>query len=189
MNELKSIAVFCGSSEGIHKGVVEDAKILGEILAKEQIILVYGAGKIGVMGVIVEACLNQGGKVVGVIPEFLKVKEVAHFGLTELITTNNMHQRKMKMHDLSDGFIALAGGFGTLEELFEIITWAQLGLHQKPIGLLNTNGFYDHLIKMLEYMVDKGFLKPDHLNLLIIEDDTSDLLQKMYDYKPIPMFK
>jgi len=124
-----------------------------------------------------------------VIPEFLKKKELVHLGLHKLITTKNMHQRKLKMHDLSDGFIALPGGFGTLEELFEIITWAQLGLHQKPIGLLNTNGFYNDLIELLEKMTVKGFLKMENLELLIVDDNIESLLNKMKVFKPMQVPK
>jgi uncharacterized protein (TIGR00730 family) len=153
-------------------------------LAKNQITLVYGAAKIGIMGIIARASLDLHGKVIGVIPEFLKLREVVHLGLHELITTNNMHERKLKMHELSDGFIALPGGFGTLEELFEIITWAQLGLHQKPIGLLNSNGFYDDLINMLERMTMKGLLKFENLSLLIVDDNIDTLLDKMRAFKP-----
>ena len=158
--------------------------IPGWVLAKEDIVLVYGAAKIGIMGKIAQASLSNHGKVIGVIPEFLKMKEVVHLGLTELITTVNMHERKLKMHELSDGFITLPGGFGTFEELFEIITWAQLGLHQKPIGLLNVNGFYDNLISMLETMVAKGLLKMANFEQLIIENDISRLLDKMKNFKP-----
>jgi len=136
------------------------------------------------MGKIAEAALQNHGKVIGVIPEFLKLKEVVHLGLYELITTTNMHQRKIKMHELSDGFIALPGGFGTFEELFEIITWAQLGLHKKPIGLLNSNGFYNDLIQMFEKMTAKGFLKMENLNLLIVDNDINSLLNKMKAFKP-----
>jgi len=184
MNDLKAIAVFCGSSEGNDTIIISEAEILGQTLAREDITLVYGAAKIGIMGRIAQATLNNQGKVIGVIPEFLKLKEVVHLGLNELITTSNMHERKLKMHELSDGFITLPGGFGTFEELFEIITWAQLGLHQKPIGLLNINGFYDDLISMLETMVAKGFLKIDNLELLIVDNDISSLINKMKDYKP-----
>ena len=184
MNELKSITVFCGSSEGNDSQIITQAIKLGETLAKENITLVYGAAKIGIMGKIAAAALKQKGKVIGVIPEFLKQKEVVHLGLNELITTKNMHQRKLKMHELSDGFIALPGGFGTLEELFEIITWAQLGLHQKPIGLLNCNGFYNDLIKMLEKMTAKGFLKIENLDILIVDDDIESLIKKMTVFKP-----
>lgn len=184
MRELKSIAVFCGSSEGNDSLIISDAIKLGETLAKNQITLVYGAAKIGVMGIIARASLNLHGKVIGVIPEFLKLREVVHLGLHELITTHNMHERKLKMNELSDGFIALPGGFGTLEELFEIITWAQLGLHQKPIGLLNSNGFYDDLINMLESMTMKGLLKFENLSLLIVDDNIDTLLNKMRAFKP-----
>lgn len=184
MRALKSIAVFCGSSEGNDTIILSQAAKLGETLAKENITLVYGAAKIGIMGKIAEAALQHQGKVIGVIPEFLKLKEVVHLGLYELITTTNMHQRKIKMHELSDGFIALPGGFGTFEELFEIITWAQLGLHKKPIGLLNSNGFYNDLIQMFEKMTAKGFLKMENLNLLIVDNDINSLLNKMKAFKP-----
>jgi uncharacterized protein (TIGR00730 family) len=184
MNEIKAIAVFCGSSEGNDMEIISMAEDLGRIFAQENITLVYGAAKIGIMGKVAQASLDNQGKVIGVIPEFLKLKEVVHLGLNELITTKNMHERKLKMHELSDGFITLPGGFGTFEELFEIITWAQLGLHQKPIGLLNINGFYDDLIRMLKTMVVKGFLKLDNLELLIVDNDINSLLDKMKQYKP-----
>lgn len=184
MNKLNAVAVFCGSSEGNDTIIISQAEVLGRTLANENIALVYGAAKIGIMGKIAKASLDNYGKVIGVIPEFLKLKEVVHLGLSELITTDNMHERKLKMHELSDGFITLPGGFGTFEELFEIITWAQLGLHQKPIGLLNINGFYDNLISMLETMVAKGFLKFDNLELLIVDNDINRLLDKMRNYKP-----
>ena len=184
MKELRSISVFCGSSEGNDTLIISQAIELGETLAKENITLVYGAAKIGIMGKVAEATLENHGKVIGVIPEFLKLKEVVHLGLHELITTDNMHQRKLKMHELSDGFIALPGGFGTFEELFEIITWAQLGLHQKPIGLLNINGFYKDLINMVETMAAKGFLKIENLDLLIVDDNIDSLLNKMKTFKP-----
>ena len=184
MNKLTAVTVFCGSSEGNDTTIISQAIELGEILSKRNITLVYGAAKIGIMGKVAQGVLKHHGKVIGVIPEFLKKKEVVHLGLHKLITTKNMHQRKLKMHELSDGFIALPGGFGTFEELFEIITWSQLGLHQKPIGLLNSNGFYDDLIKMLETMVVKGFLKIQNLDLLIIDDNIETLLDKMNNFKP-----
>ncbi|WP_299248290.1 TIGR00730 family Rossman fold protein [uncultured Aquimarina sp.] len=184
MNNLTSVCVFCGSSAGNDIQVIDEALLLGEKLAQQDITLVYGAAKIGVMGKVAEGTLTHKGKVIGVIPEFLKLKEVVHLGLTELVTTNNMHERKMKMHELSDGFITLPGGFGTLEELFEIITWSQLGLHQKPIGLLNINGFYDHLLHLLENMVRNGFLKMDNYELLLVDDDIDRLLMKMREFKP-----
>jgi uncharacterized protein (TIGR00730 family) len=184
MNKLKVVAVFCGSSEGNDSAIISQAELLGETLAKEKITLVYGAAKIGIMGKVAQASLNNHGKVIGVIPDFLKLKEVVHLGLQELITTKNMHDRKLKMHEISDGFITLPGGFGTFEELFEIITWAQLGLHQKPIGLLNINGFYDGLINMLETMVTKGFLKIENLDLLIIDSTVDSLIKKMKTFEP-----
>lgn len=164
--------------------IISQATKLGETLAKQNITLVYGAAKIGIMGKVAQGALKYKGKVIGVIPEFLKKKEVVHLGLHKLITTKNMHQRKLKMHELSDGFIALPGGLGTLEELFEIITWAQLGLHQKPIGLLNINGFYNDLTNMLETMVVKGFLKMENLELLIVDDNIESILNKMKQFKP-----
>ncbi|KJJ39548.1 LOG family protein [Aequorivita vladivostokensis] len=183
MNNLDKICVFCGSSDGNDLAITDAAVKLGEIFAERNITLVYGAAKIGVMGTIAKSVLDNSGKVIGIIPNFLKKKEVVHLGLTELITTQNMHERKLKMHEQSDGFIALPGGMGTLEELFEIITWLQLGLHQKPIGLLNINGFYNDLIKMLETMVRKGFLSMDNYNLLLVDSDTNRLLKKMEEFK------
>jgi len=184
MNKIDSICVFCGSSEGKDTQVIDIAFTLGKTFAEQEIALVYGAAKIGIMGKVAAGALDHKGTVIGVIPNFLKLKEVVHLGLTELITTDTMHQRKMKMHDLSDGFITLPGGFGTLEELFEIITWSQLGLHQKPIGLLNINGFYDHLLKLLEHMVAQGLLKMENYELLLVDDDIERLLEKMRVFKP-----
>lgn len=183
MNKLEKICVFCGSSEGNDMTIIEAGRQLGKTFAERDITLVYGAGKIGIMGIIAESALANNGKVVGIIPNFLKLKEVVHLGLTELISTENMHERKLKMQEASDAFIALPGGMGTLEELFEIITWLQLGLHQKPIGLLNVNGFYDPLIHMLETMVRKGFLSMDNYELLLIDTHLERLLDKMHEFK------
>tara|TARA_R110002051_G_scaffold13435_2_gene44841 strand:- start:30704 stop:31294 length:591 start_codon:yes stop_codon:yes gene_type:complete len=184
MNTLNAICVFCGSSEGNDIEVLNQAAILGETFAKENISLVYGAAKIGVMGKVAQSALDKGGKVIGVIPEFLKLKEVVHLGLTELITNKNMHERKLTMQDISDGFITLPGGFGTLEELFEILTWSQLGLHQKPIGILNVNGFYDDLLQLLEHMVKRGFLKMENYDLLLVDTTIDGLLTKMREFVP-----
>ena len=183
MNQLNKICVFCGSSEGNDFAITDAAQNLGEILAKRDITLVYGGAKIGVMGIIAKSVLKNKGKVIGIIPSFLKKKEVVHLGLTQLISTENMHERKLKMQEESDGFIALPGGMGTLEELFEIITWLQLGLHKKPIALLNINGFYNDLIKMLETMVRKGFLSIDNYSLLLVDSDPVKLIKKMEDFK------
>lgn len=183
MNDLKRICVFCGSSSGNDLSITDAAQTLGKVFIERKITLVYGAGKIGVMGTIAQSVLDGNGKVIGIIPGFLKRKEVVHLGLTELITTENMHERKLKMQEASDGFMALPGGMGTLEELFEIITWLQLGLHQKPIGLLNINGFYDDLINLLENMVRRGFLSIDNYNLLLVDSDPEQLLKKMEEFK------
>ena len=183
MNMLKSICVYCGSSPGNDPDISDIAQELGSHLAKNDIQLVYGAAKIGVMGQVAQAALDNGGKVIGIIPAFLKRKEVVHLGLTELIVNKDMHERKMKMQELSDGFITLHGGFGTLEELFETLTWGQLALHQKPIGILNVNGFYDHLIQLLASMVQKGFLKQENYDLLLVDTTVAGLLEQMQDFK------
>lgn len=183
MTPLTKLCVFCGSSDGNDPLVTEAAVNLGRLLAEKEITLVYGAAKIGVMGTIAQTMLDAKGKVIGIIPDFLKKKEVVHLGLTELITTQNMHERKLKMQEISDGFMVLPGGFGTLEEMFEIITWLQLGLHSKPVGLLNVNGFYDHLLKLLETMVRNGFLKMENYELLLVDSSLKQLLLKMETFK------
>ncbi len=183
MHRLDTICVFCGSSDGNDQLITDAAKELGQTFAKHNITLVYGAAKIGVMGALAKSVLDASGKVIGIIPEFLKKKEVVHLGLTQLVTTENMHERKLKMHELSNGFIALPGGIGTLEELFEILTWLQLGLHTKPIGLLNCNGFYDDLMQLLETMVRKGFVTMENYELLLIDSTVEGLLQKMAAFK------
>lgn len=183
MNKLEKICVFCGSSEGNDQVIVHSAELLGKTLANRDMTLVYGAAKIGIMGILAKSVLDHHGKVIGIIPEFLKKKEVVHLGLTELITTQNMHDRKLRMQQESDGFIALPGGMGTLEELFEILTWSQLGLHSKPIGLLNVNHFYDDLLQLLENMVRKGLLKMENFNLLLVDHDIDSLLLKMQEFK------
>ncbi len=186
---MRSIVVFCGSSEGNDPAILQAAGELGKVLAERKITLVYGGAKIGVMGTIALTALHKGGKVIGVIPEFLKHKEVFHSGLSKLIVTENMHERKLRMHELSDGIIMLPGGFGTLEEFFEMLTWAQLGLHQKPIAILNTNGFYDDLLQLLQKMVTLGFLKQENLDMILVDDDVDGLLKKMEDYVPLPLPK
>ncbi|GHC54636.1 LOG family protein [Ulvibacter litoralis] len=183
MSEISKICVFCGSSDGNDLAITDAAERLGTYFAKNDITLVYGAAKIGVMGTLAKATLDHKGNVIGIIPSFLKKKEVVHLGLTELITTENMHDRKLKMQEISDGFIVLPGGFGTLEELFEIITWLQLGLHQKPIGLLNVNGFYNDLLKLLETMVRKGFLSLENYELLLVDNTVENLVGKMNSFK------
>lgn len=180
---MKRITVFCGSSLGTETEYQSQATLLGQTLAKNNIGLVYGGARIGLMGAVADGALSEGGEVIGIIPEFLQTKEVGHDRLTELIVVDSMHERKTKMHDLCDGIIALPGGFGTLEELFEILTWAQLGLHKKPIALLNTNGFYDPLIAMIQTMVDNGFLKELNQQMLLVNDSIDELLSDMMNYQ------
>lgn len=180
---MKSITVFCGSSCGTDHLFTEQAELLGKTFAQNNIQLIYGGANVGLMGAVADGVLNAGGKAIGVLPHFLQSKEIAHPNLTELILVENMHERKTKMNDLCDGVIMLPGGYGTLEEFFEMITWAQLGLHQKPIAVLNVGGFYDDLINLVQNMVDKGFLKPINQEMLLISDDIEMLLEKMQNYE------
>jgi uncharacterized protein (TIGR00730 family) len=180
---MQNITVFCGSSFGTDKIFADQATALGRALAKQNTGIIYGGANVGLMGCVADGALQNGGKVIGVLPVFLQRKELAHQQLTELILVETMHERKTKMHDLCDGFIALPGGFGTFEELFEILTWGQLGLHTKPVGLLNTNGFYNDLISMLQTMVIKGFLKQSNCDMLLVSDDIDALLKMMQQYK------
>jgi len=181
---MKSITVFCGSSLGSDTIYKEQAFTVGEVLAKKNIALVYGGAKYGLMGAVADGALKHGGKVIGVLPHFLKDKEVAHPSLTELISVDTMHERKAKMNGLCDGFITLPGGFGTMEELFEILTWSQLGLHGKPIGLLNVNGFYDTFNDFVQTMVNRGFVKEVNQKMLLLSDTIDDLIYKMDTYIP-----
>lgn len=181
---MNSITVFCGSSLGSDDMYKEQAYAVGKVLANKKITLVYGGAKYGLMGAVADGVLSANGKVIGVLPHFLKKKEIAHQHLTELITVDTMHERKAIMNELCDGFITLPGGFGTMEELFEIMTWSQLGLHGKPIGLLNVNGFYDTFITFIQAMVDKGFVKEINQKMLLVSDNIDDLLYKMANYAP-----
>lgn len=180
---MKSITVFCGSSYGNEARYEEQAALLGKTLAQNGITLVYGGASVGLMGAVANAALEAGGKVIGVIPSFLNSKEIAHIGLTELILVESMHERKAKMSELCEGVITLPGGFGTMEELFEMLTWAQLGLHSKPIGLLNTGGYYDALNYLVKTMEEKGFLKPVYRDMLLVSEDIEELLGKMKNYE------
>ncbi|MGG5209977.1 TIGR00730 family Rossman fold protein [Chryseobacterium sp. MIQD13] len=180
---MKSITVFCGSSFGSDDIYKEQATLLGKTLAKQDIQLIYGGADVGLMGAVADGALNENGKVIGVLPHFLQSKEIAHKNLTDLILVETMHERKTKMNDLCDGVIVLPGGYGTLEEFFEMITWAQLGLHKKPIGILNINGFYDDLIRLVQTMVDKGFLKQVNRDMLLISGSIDELLEKMKNYE------
>ena len=155
---------------------------MGQALAKRNIELVYGGARVGLMGAVANAVLDSGGRAIGVLPKFLKSKEIAHEGLSQLILVETMHERKTTMNDLSDGIIALPGGYGTLEEFFEMLTWAQLGLHEKPIGILNVDGFYEPLIALIQTMVDQGFLKEINQSMLLISNNINVLLDKMDNY-------
>lgn len=179
---MKSIVVFCGSSEGNNPTYKEQAYALGKAMAAQGIRLVYGGAKVGLMGAVADGVLQNGGEAIGVIPGFLQTKEIAHEQLTELIVVDTMHERKLKMHELSDGIITLPGGFGTMEEFFEMLTWAQLGLHQKPIGLLDTNDFYSHLFSLVDVMVNEGFLKASNRDMLLMEKNIDNLLAQMHAY-------
>jgi len=181
---MKRITVFCGSSSGTEENYTEQAALLGKTLAKQNIELVYGGANVGLMGAVADGVLNNGGKAIGVLPDFLRSKEIAHKQLTELILVETMHERKTKMNDLCDGVIALPGGFGTMDELFEMLTWAQLGLHKKPIALLNIDGYFDALIVFTQTMVDKGLLKEINQQMLLVSDSIDELLDKMENYVP-----
>jgi uncharacterized protein (TIGR00730 family) len=181
---MKRITVFCGSSSGNKEIFRDKASMLGKALVQRNIDLVYGGATIGMMGILADVVLQQGGKVYGVLPRFLQMKELAHQRLTELILVDTMHERKTKMNELCDGVLALPGGFGTLEELFEMLTWAQLGLHQKAVGLLNIAGFYDNLKAMTNTMVENGFLKAANKDMLLVDEDIERILDKMQNYEP-----
>lgn len=180
---MKNITVFCGSSFGTDKVFEEHAYLLGKTLATQNIGVVYGGANVGLMGAVANGALQNGGEVIGVLPYFLQSKEIAHTGLTELILVESMHERKTKMNDLCDGVIALPGGFGTLEEFFEMLTWGQLGLHKKPIAILNINGFYDPLLEMMQTMVNKGLLKDTNHKMVLVSNTIDELLDKMHNYK------
>lgn len=180
---MKRITVFCGSSFGNEQEYQVQATLLGKTLATQHIGLVYGGANVGLMGAVADGALQAGGEVIGVLPVFLRDKEIAHTGLTQLILVDSMHERKTKMSELCDGVIALPGGYGTLEEFFEMLTWAQLGLHKKPIGILNIGGFYDALTTLVQTMVDKGFLKEINQQMILISDNVEELLKKMKNYE------
>jgi uncharacterized protein (TIGR00730 family) len=183
---MNSVCIFCGANfngDAILKQTVEQ---LAEIMVDRDIALVFGGGKVGMMGLLADAVLSRGGKAIGVIPQFLMNKEVGHTGLTELHVVDTMHQRKQLMSDLCDGIIMLPGGFGTLEEFFEVLTWLQLGLHNKPTGVLNVNGFYDFLLKQMDVMVEQKFLKPVNRKLVLTSGDAIELVNLMEDFDSKP---
>jgi len=191
---MKRICVFCGSNAGHNPLYRAAAEKLGRLLAERGIELVYGAGNVGLMGAVADACLEAGGTVIGIIPEALVGKEVAgrpvdHRALTRIEIVDSMHTRKARMAELSDGFIALPGGFGTFEEFCEILTWGQLGFHVKPMGLLNVNGFYDPLLALFDHAVGEGFLRPQNRAMALVETDSERLLAAMLAYRAEPVSK
>jgi uncharacterized protein (TIGR00730 family) len=183
MQEFRSICVFCGSNFGSRPEYSTAAEQVGELLAGHGIALVYGGGKVGLMGKLADAVLSAGGRVTGVIPQALMLKEIGHEGLTELKIVSSMHERKALMAELADGFIALPGGFGTLDEFCEILTWGQLGLHHKPCGVLNVNGYYNHFSRLLDQAVSEQFLRPLHRAMVICDDYPENLLRRMMQYE------
>jgi len=176
---MKSIAVYCGASPGANARYADAARDLARVLVDHNIALVYGGGKVGLMGVIADEVLRLGGEATGVIPKALVEREVGHAGLTRLFVVKDMHERKAMMSDLAEGFIAMPGGMGTLEELFEMVTWAQLGIHAKPIGLFNVDGFYDGLARFVDHMVEQGFVRPAHAALLNLDASPEALVQRL----------
>lgn len=186
---IKRLCVYCGSRTGKRPEYIEGARGLARALLKDNVDLIYGGASIGVMGVVANAVLEGGGKVTGIIPEDLLSKEVAHSSLTDLRIVTSMHERKALMADMSDGFVALPGGIGTFEEMFEILTWAQLGFHRKPVGLLNVSGYFDHLIQFLDHAVNEGFLQSYHRSMLIVEGDPESLLRRFSAYESPVMKK
>ncbi|WP_437751962.1 TIGR00730 family Rossman fold protein [Sorangium sp. So ce1389] len=189
MRTLSRICVYCGSSPGASPAYREAAVGLGELLAARGIGLVYGGGRVGLMGAVADAVLARGGEVTGVIPHFLNQREIEHRGLTELHVVETMHERKAKMAALSDAFIALPGGIGTLEELFEIWTWTQLGSQEKPVGLLDVQGYYRPLIVFLDHVVSEQFMKPGHRAMLQVADDPVTLLELLAAWRPSAEYK
>ena len=181
---MRRIAVYCGSATPADTVYIEAAREVGRTLAERGIGIVYGGGRLGLMGAVADAALNAGGEVIGVIPEALRGAEVAHLGCTELHVVETMHQRKQMFTDLSDGFINLPGGVGTMDELWEAVSWSQLGYHENPVGLLNIAGYYDHLVHFYMHMAEVGFVRPQHKNILLVDAELEGLLTKMEDYQP-----
>ncbi len=181
---MNRIAVYCGSATPADTIYIKAARHVGRTLAKRGIGIVYGGGRLGLMGAVADAALGAGGEVIGVIPEALCGAEVAHKGCSELHIVATMHQRKAMFTDLSDGFINLPGGVGTMDELWEAVSWSQLGYHRKPVGVLNIAGYYDHLIAFNRHMTDVGFVRAQHKNILIVDDNLDGLLAKMDGYQP-----
>ena len=186
---MNSISIFCGSSSGFDPAYEDMAFEVGQFFARNQITVVYGGARVGLMGAIADGALSKNGKVIGVLPGFLNNKELAHSGISKMIRVDSMHERKIKMYELSDACIALPGGFGTIDEFFEILTWAQLGLHRKPAGLLNFKGYFDYLIRFIDGMVEAGFLKDLNKSIILEDKSMLGLYDKICKYKPVPVRK
>jgi uncharacterized protein (TIGR00730 family) len=184
-----SVCVFCGSSPGIHESYTHAAHAMGTAIASRGLELVYGGGNVGLMGIVADAALAAGSQVTGVIPEALLAREIGHTGLTDLRVVGSMHERKAMMASLSDVFVALPGGFGTFEEFFEVVTWSQLGLHAKPAGLLNVEGFYDPLITFLDRATEAGFIKAPHRAMVLDDEDPERLLDRLLTTEPPTVIK
>ena len=187
---MNRLAVYCGSASPADPRYIELARDVGHGLAERGIGVVYGGGRLGLMGAVASGALEAGGEVIGVIPDALANSEVANRDCTELYTVSGMHERKQRFTDLSDGFVTIPGGVGTMDELWEAVSWAQLGYHQKPVGLLNAFGFYDHLIAFNRHMAEVGFVRPAHAGIIIADDTLNGLLGKMAEYRPhTPIFQ
>lgn len=181
---IRRVCVFCGSSAGFADVYRQAASEFGTLLARRSLQLVYGAGSVGLMGIVADAVVDAGGHVTGVIPEFLATRELLHERLDEVILTRDMHARKARMSDLADAFVALPGGLGTFEELFEVLTWAQLGLHARPIGLLNTADYFSPLVAMVDRAITEGFCRPEHRQLFLVDDRADRLLDRLHTFQP-----
>jgi hypothetical protein len=181
---MRSVCVFCGSQPGVLPDYVDAAREVGHWLASHDITTIFGGGQVGMMGALADAALEAGGRVIGVIPELLVQPEIAHQGVTELIVVDSMHTRKRVMAERADAFVVLPGGYGTLEEMFEMVTWLQLELHDMPIGAVNVNGYFDHLLGFLRHAAEQGFIRPQHWDLLIVEPTPSLLLQRLQMHRP-----
>ncbi|TKD53152.1 LOG family protein [Sphingomonas baiyangensis] len=187
---MKRVAVYCGSATPADPVYIETARAVGQRLAERGIGVVYGGGRLGLMGAVADAALAAGGEVIGIIPQALVDAEVAHRGLTALETVGTMHERKQRFTDLSDGFLTIPGGTGTMDELWEAMSWSQLGYHGDPVGLLNAAGYYDHLVAFVDHMAAVGFLRPQHRDILIVDDELDRLLDRMAAYEPhTPIFR
>jgi len=186
---FSSVGVYCASSPGVDPVFAEAAKSLGSVLGRRRIRLVYGGGSVGLMGVVADAVLSEGGAVHGVITQALKDKEVAHLGLTTLQVVTTMHERKAMMADESDAFVMLPGGFGTLDEFFEALAWSQLGLHAKPCGILNVNGFFDPLLELFEAATQQRFLRPEHRDMVVTDTEADSLLDRLASWTPVTVDK